>query len=225
MSYPCCTSGVLTWPSEAGWRERKGLYNDAGGEGGRPKRSTTYVPVCQHRLSTRGGASSCPSHGCAGMPCNLNRWYPVRPLLPHPRRLAALAACSGCPLTRLELHGAVPLSEAVAEAVHACCPQLASLCLDHQTLLPAYVFRGAKPDGGPEAYHHGCVRLLELCGPRIRCLQLRGVYGWRTMSYMALRHCTALTQLEMEAGFRSCKDLSVERYTGGCSPAECIVFV
>ncbi len=116
------------------------------------------------------------------------------------RRLAALEACSGRPLTRLELEGAVPLSGAVAETVATCCPQLEGLRLVHKPT-------GALADGAPSEeeafeYDYGCGQLLTLCGPRLRGLQLLGVHHWQALSYMAMRRCTALTSLELEAGLR-----------------------
>ncbi len=120
------------------------------------------------------------------------------------RRLAALAACSGWPLSRLELAGAVPLSEGVAYAVHGCCPQLSSLCLDHRKDNKGFStpLRPRPAWESTDAYHLGCKRLLELCGPRLTDLQLRGVYGWRSLSYMTLRYCAALASLQLEAGWR-----------------------
>ncbi len=93
----------------------------------------------------------------------------------------------------------MPLSGAVAEAVEACCPQLACLGLELR--------RHSRPpvaDWSPEeadAYHLGCVQLLTLCGPRLRELHLLGVHRWQPMSYMALRRCTALVRLEMQVGW------------------------
>ncbi len=118
---------------------------------------------------------------------------------PLPRRLAALGACSPCPLSRLELRAAVPLSGAVAEAVEACCPQLDCLTLDAK-----YGRHMQEALRGEEAseYHLGCVQLLTLCGPRLQRLSLllQKFHHWQPLSYMALRRCTALVSLELEAG-------------------------
>ncbi len=144
----------------------------------------------------------------------------MRARIAHPRRLAALAACSFCPLTCLELHGAVPLSEAVAEAVHACCPQLASLCLDrrkYEWRLTSLAGTAVVPRPHhlqvPEPYRLGCVRLFQRCGPHLRELQLRRLYGWQASSYEALLYCTALASLQLEAGWR--EDRSAGLRPGG----------
>lgn len=115
------------------------------------------------------------------------------------RRLAALEACSGCPLSRLELEGAVPLTGASAEAIEAFFPQLSSLVLDH---MKSRRELGRQPTEEEEAeYHFGCAHLLTLCGPRLKELQLFGVQRWQASSYMFLRRCTALTKLDLEAGW------------------------
>ncbi len=117
------------------------------------------------------------------------------------RRLAALEACSSCPLSRLELWGAVPLSAAVAEAVEARCPQLSYLYLN--------LFNWSSvepPEEVASEHHHGCVQLLTLCGPRLRELHLLGVSDWQPLSYVALRRCTALVSLQLSANWdSSCK--------------------
>ncbi len=130
------------------------------------------------------------------------------------RRLAALEACSECPLQLLELQGAVPLSGAVAEAVAACCPHLSNLVLDHQRLSrpsDAVPARGAVAE-----YDYGCGQLLTLCGPRLRGLTLLGVHHWKALSYMALRRCTALTSLALDAGGIQFETGRCERFLGGC---------
>lgn len=50
-------------------------------------------------------------------------------------------------------------------------------------------------------YHYGYSLLLTLCGPRLRELHMSGLEAerWPALSYMALRQCTALTKLVMEA--------------------------
>ncbi len=114
-------------------------------------------------------------------------------------RLAALEACSGCPLSRLELQDDVPLSGATAEAVEACCTQLSGLHLtDVLCRLPP---EGPRRGAAAAEYHYGYSQLLTLCGPRLRelCLTGMGTEHWRALSYMALRRCTALTRLELQA--------------------------
>ncbi len=97
--------------------------------------------------------------------------------------------------------------------MHACCPQLASLCLDHRRDLQEVrrtkvLAVDLRPQlQASEAYTLGCVRLFQLCGPQLRELQLRRLYGWRTVSYEALLHCTALTSLQLDDGWAS--DLSI----------------
>ncbi len=144
------------------------------------------------------------------------------PCLPF-RRLAALEACSSCPLVDLRLEGAVPLSGAVAEAVEACCPQLARLTLDHQ--ISSRPVREALRGEAASEYHYGCVQLLTLCGPRLRELRLRGVQCWQPMSYMALRRCTALVTLELEVGRKVVLGLRVEdeRHGGECHALSLLV--
>ncbi len=51
------------------------------------------------------------------------------------------------------------------------------------------------------------MQLLILCGPRLDSLQLMGgVQHWPSVTFTALRHCTALTALELEAGFKEQTD-------------------
>ncbi len=92
----------------------------------------------------------------------------------------------------------MPLSGAVAEAVEACCPQLARLALDYDRVSRHEALRGEEAS----EYDYGCVQVLCLCGPRLRELRLLGVKCWQPLSYMALRRCTALTSLELGADVR-----------------------
>ncbi len=119
----------------------------------------------------------------------------------NPHRLAALEACSGCPLSRLELWGAVPLTPRTAQAVEVWCPQLCSLILD-QACYPWY-YEEPYDEPAFSSFHEGCAQLLQRCGPRLRTLQLHGVHAWRAASYMCLRHCTALTDLDLEVRWMS----------------------
>ncbi len=111
-----------------------------------------------------------------------------------------LEALSGSPVTSLTMSGGVPLSGAIASAVASCLPNLKGLAL---------VFRWEEndlPHGDPNAepasqYFYGAMQLLTLCGPRLRELGLvGGVRHWPGMTFQALRCCTALTLLEVEAG-------------------------
>ncbi len=93
----------------------------------------------------------------------------------------------------------MPLGAPMAEAVAAHCPQLSGLHLKG-------VRCGLPPEGPRRAeaaveYHYGYSQLLTLCGPRLRelCVTGMGQERWPTLSYMALRRCTALTKLEIEA--------------------------
>ncbi len=58
-------------------------------------------------------------------------------------------------------------------------------------------------DGGEEAasaYAAGMVQLLSGVGPRLRELKVgRSAPHWPTEAYQALRHCTGLTNLTLEA--------------------------
>lgn len=130
-----------------------------------------------------------------------------------PCRLAVLEACSGNPLTYLELEGAVPLSWAVAEAVAACCPNLSILTLDYRKLSRPSAVVPARE--AASKYHFGCAQLLTLCGPRLRTLNLLGVHHWKALSFMALRRCTALTGLALDAGVEG-NTCGCEQYLGGC---------
>ncbi len=115
----------------------------------------------------------------------------------NPRRLAALAACSGCLLSRLELWGAVPVSGALAEALAGCCPHLACLCLDlSQSHVPQ---EGEASRAAAAECPNSVMQLLERCGPQLRALRLYGVRSLPPLSYDSLRVCTALAELELDA--------------------------
>lgn len=119
---------------------------------------------------------------------------------PITHRLAVLDACSPCHVSRLELRGAVPHSTATAEAVRACCPHLICLDMDHKEFPSRWEEVAPSKEAAAE-YHDGCVQLLTLCGPRLTELRLHGVHHWQPLSYMAVRHCTALTALDFKAAF------------------------
>ncbi len=111
-----------------------------------------------------------------------------------------LAACCSCPVTSLELHGGIPHTTAVAEAMAACCPQLTRLMLDYEfevNDLP-------KRSGGPptvEEYAAGVVSLLQLVGPRLKELEVAGsAHQWAPQCFDALSHCTRLTRLAVIVG-------------------------
>ncbi len=131
-----------------------------------------------------------------------------------------LHACSPCHVSRLELRGAVPhssVSRATAEAVQACCPHLTSLNLDHMIASGnGSHYEAVPPREAASGYHDGCVQLLTLCGPRLTYLRLHGVHHWQPPSYMAVRHCTALTWLDFEAKHTNDKsgDVVVEDQIG-----------
>ncbi len=131
-------------------------------------------------------------------------WCAPRPTY----RLAVLEACRACPsLTCLRLEGNVPMSGATALAVEACLPHLDSLCLSNT----GDYIRASPPAGqrrfDAAEYDAGCVQLLTLCGPRLRELQLLGGCNrWAAVSWMAVQSCTALTRLELEAGWRDPED-------------------
>ncbi len=120
---------------------------------------------------------------------------------PSDRRLAVMQALSGSPVPALTLIGGVPLSLAVAEAVHSSLPSLKELVLDfawRENDLPAG--RGDE-DEDVAQYYYGAMQLLTLCGPRLTDLRLLGgVQDWPALAFQALRQCTALTSLQMEAG-------------------------
>ncbi len=77
-------------------------------------------------------------------------------------------------------------------------------------------------DGWEEAanaYAAGVVQLLSGMGPRLRELRaVRSASHWTVEAYQALRHCTGLTSLTLEAGWRgterrSASDLSKSQLT------------
>ncbi len=111
-----------------------------------------------------------------------------------------MEALSGCPATTLLLMGGVPLSGAVASAVAGSLPCLTSLSLNFGWAandLP----QGESDTGAASEYYYGAMQLLALCGPRLRELQLcGGVQHWPALAFQALRHCTALANLRVEAG-------------------------
>ncbi len=115
-------------------------------------------------------------------------------------RLAALDALSGSPVTTVAMSGGVPLSRAVATAVASALPSLVGLRFSFEWE------ENDLPQGHPNGeaasqYYYGAMQLLTLCGPRLRELQLLGgVEHWPAVAFQALRECTALTRLEVEAG-------------------------
>ncbi len=128
----------------------------------------------------------------------IRRW----PLSRHActRRLTALGSVSGCPVTDLRLSGGVPLSSAVASAVASLVPGMSNLCLyfqEPENDLP----QGDRDGEQASKYYFGAIQLLTLCGPRLRKLGLwGGVQHWPGMTFQALSLCTALRELELEAG-------------------------
>ncbi len=133
------------------------------------------------------------------------------------RRLAALQALGGSPVTQLVMSGGVPLSRAVASAVANAFPSLVNLflrflCDDND--LP----QGDRHGDAAAQYYYGAIQLLALCGPRLRELELLGgVQQWPTVAFQALRECTALTRLEVEAGYGDTDDEDTNgRYLGRC---------
>ncbi len=113
-----------------------------------------------------------------------------------PCRHAALAACSCCPLSRLGLEGAVPITGSTAEAVSTCCPHVTSLTLDHERYggaLNKYVVHSH----ALVEYQYGCIELLTHCGPRLTHLRLWVMDRWPALLYKYVARCTALTSLEL----------------------------
>ncbi len=115
-----------------------------------------------------------------------------------PCRQAALAACSGCPLSRLVLEGAVPITGPTAEAVLACCPLVNSLTLDHERYRGALVRTAANPNQEASMdFQYGCILLLSHCGPRLTHLRLWVMDRGLALLYKFVPRCTALTSLEL----------------------------
>ncbi len=103
----------------------------------------------------------------------------------------------------------------MAEAVATCCPSLAKLTLDftawHNDLPPK--------DGGEEAanaYTAGVVQLLSGVGPRLRELDVLRSTHWHAEAWGVLRHCTGLTALTVEAGFRDPDERQLQLFLGRC---------
>ncbi len=119
-------------------------------------------------------------------------------------RLAVLDAIRSFPLPHLELIGVVPISVAVADALAACCQHLTMLTVDCDRVDQQL------PDDqqeGPGSYQAGIPLLLSLLGPRLRELAvLGGAQHWPTEAWGALRHCTGLTSLAVEAGVGETED-------------------
>ncbi len=125
-----------------------------------------------------------------------------------PRSLAVLDAVHDCPITSLDLVGGVPLSVAVSTAIGAHCQQLKTLIIDHNEWASELAY------GAEEAPHSSCaagvVRLLTDVGPRLRELEvLRSAHHWPAEAWGALRHCTGLTSLAVEAGWKDANDLDL----------------
>ncbi len=111
-----------------------------------------------------------------------------------------LEALPGAPVSTLVLYGGVPLSGAVASAVASSFKCLTDVRFDFrwgENDLP----HGAPDGDGASEYYYGAMKLLALCGPRLTGLRLNGgVQQWPMLAFQALRECTALTRLELDAG-------------------------
>ncbi len=120
-------------------------------------------------------------------------------LFPFSHRLAVLDAIRGYPVPAITICGSIPTTAAVAEAMAEACSHLQTLTLVYS---PWYNDLPAK-DGGEEAanaYAAGVVQLLSGVGPRLRELRVtRSAPHWPTEAYQALRQCTGLTSLTLEA--------------------------
>lgn len=104
----------------------------------------------------------------------------------------------------------------MAEAVATCCPTLTKLTLDF-----AVWCNDLPPkDSGEEAanaYTAGVVRLLSGVGPRLRELRVvRSAHHWPVEAWGALRHCTGLTALTVEAGWTNPDDKPFQLFLGRC---------
>ncbi len=113
--------------------------------------------------------------------------------------MLAAAPCS-CAVSTLTLSGGVPLSDDLAAMIDSTFPSLENL-----NIYPHWKendLMDGDPNGGPAAqYCYGILQLLTLCGPRLRRLQLiDGVQQWPAVAFQALRKCTGLTMLALEAG-------------------------
>lgn len=115
-------------------------------------------------------------------------------------------------LRSIKLVGGVPLSVTAAEAVAAACPQLTSLSLDYAPWTDSSAGADAgrqcdEQDQGAQAAHSssclGVQKLLVGVGPRLRELHVTcSAHRWPAEAWGALRHCTGLTALTVEAGWR-----------------------
>lgn len=147
-------------------------------------------------------------------------------------RLAVLDAIRSFPLPQLKLMGVVPISEAVADALVACCQHLTQLTIDHDRVdqqLPR------DQPGNPGSGRAGFSVLLSRLGPRLRELEvLGGARHWPTEAWSFLCACTRLTSLTLEAGVSETeyrdgvylgRSLGLRPATPGWSPhAELLVY-
>ncbi len=109
------------------------------------------------------------------------------------------AVPSGGLVSTLALSGGVPLSERLATVIDSTFPNLTQLSIY------SYWEENDLTDGDPNAeaaseYYYGAMQLLTLCGPRLRELLLTHGVQWPTVAFRALRKCTGLTGLTLEAG-------------------------
>ncbi len=107
----------------------------------------------------------------------------------------------------------MPLTHATVQAIDVWCPQLHSLCVV-QTSYAQY-YDDEDPDGAGAAYLEACKQLMARCGPRLRNLKLHGVHGWGELCFMAVRHCTALTELDLEVRWMQDQPTTIAEETHG----------
>ncbi len=139
------------------------------------------------------------------------RFFP--PLLPL-HRLAALGAVRSCPLPRLTLFGGIPSSPAIATAVADCCRHLKQLSLVYSPWHDDLAYSDSQKQAD-QGYSMGVVQLLTGVGPRLRALKvLNSAHHWPAEAWAALRHCTGLTSLALEAGVRDMPPAKSEMYLG-----------
>ncbi len=116
------------------------------------------------------------------------------------RRLAVLYACAPYPLPKLVLRGGIPHSKQLSVAMAAACPQLTHLDLSYADNPDLQAEECDQQDD--HSYGEAIKGLLALSGPQLLKLSVIGrSHNWPTDCFSALQRCTALTSLELEAGF------------------------
>lgn len=163
--------------------------------------SVTCSPSCSpsgaHTTNAFSSFRTTPT--AVNLGCFVNNLCPFS-LLHFPRRLAVLNAIRGHPIPTITISGSIPTTVAVADAMADACSHLQKLTI----VYPPW-YNDLPPENGGDvganAYAAGVVQLLTVVGPRLREMRVtRSAPHWTAEAYEALRHCTGLTSLTLEAG-------------------------